>query len=92
MKLTPPQLMALAKKTLEQWKAINIVHFKADEKIVLEKMAASLKNELQKEIDLEKEVHKMLDQLERSHQGQFERHKMYPMLKAKLAKEKKVIL
>lgn len=92
MKLTPLQLQALAKKTLEQWKASNVVHLKVDEKVLLERMTAILRNEVQKEADLERDVHAMLDQLERSHSGQFERHKMYPMLKSKMAKERKVIL
>ena len=92
MKLTPLQLQAVAKTVLESWKKANLVRFKADEKIVFEKMTSILRGEIQKESDLEQEVHKMLDQLERSHGGQFERHRMYPLIKSKLAKEKKVIL
>lgn len=92
MKLTPQQLQALASKVLAHWQKANLVRPKADEKIVLEKMVSLLKAEVQKEADLERDVHAMLDQLERSHGGQFERHKMYPMLKSKMAKERKVIL
>ncbi len=92
MKLTASQLQALAQKTLQNWKSINVVQFKADEKVVLQHMVQVLKDELQKEVDLESEAKKMVDNLERTNPGQFERHKMYQMLKAKLAKEKKVIL
>lgn len=92
MKLTPQQLQALATKVMAHWQKSNLVRFKADEKAVLDKMQSLLRAEVQKEADLEKEVYAMMDQLERSHGGQFERHKMYPMLKAKLAKERKVIL
>lgn len=92
MKLTPQQLQALASKVMAHWQKSNLVRLKADEKVVVEKMVSLLREEVQKEADLEKAVHAMLDQLERSHGGQFERHKMYPMLKAKLAKERKVIL
>lgn len=92
MKMTPLQLQALAKTVLKHWQKDNVVRLKADEKAVLEKMTAILRAEVQKEVDLERDVHAMLDQLERSHGGQFERHKMYPMLKAKVAKERKVIL
>lgn len=92
MKLSPPQLQALAKKVLDHWKQTGVVTFKADEKVVLEKMVNLLKGEVQKEVDLERDVYAMLDKLERSHGGQFERHKMYPMLKSKMAKERKVIL
>jgi hypothetical protein len=92
MKLTPNQMQALAKKVLDHWKQANVVQLKSDEKVVIEKMVAIIKGEIQKEIDLEKDVHQMLDQLEKSHGGQFERHKMYPMLKSKMAKERKLIL
>lgn len=92
MKLTPNQTQALAQKVLEHWKKSNVVQFKTDERLVLERMNALLRAEIQKEVDLEKEVHGMLDRLERSNPGQFERHKMYILLKNKLAKEKKVIL
>ena len=92
MKLTPLQIQALAKKTLEHWKKANLIDFKVDEKIVLDHLATILKREIQKEIDLENEAKAMIDKLEKSNPGQFERHKMYQMVKAKLAKEKKVIL
>ncbi|MBX3039466.1 MAG: DUF507 family protein [Bdellovibrionaceae bacterium] len=92
MKLTPNQMQALAKKVLDHWKQNNLVQFKADEKDVSEKIVAIIRAEIQKEVDLEKDVHAMLDQLERSHGGQFERHKMYPILKNKMAKERKLIL
>lgn len=92
MKLTSPQIQALAQKVLAQWKKSNLAHLKVDEKVVLEKIESIVRGELQREVELEREVHAMLDQLERSHGGQFERHRMYPLLKNKLAKEKKVIL
>ncbi|MBX2987626.1 MAG: DUF507 family protein [Bdellovibrionaceae bacterium] len=92
MKLSPNQIQALARKILDHWKETHVVHFKADERVVQEKIEAVFRKEIQKEIDLDREVHAMLDQLERSHGGQFERHKMYPMLRNKMAKEKKVIL
>jgi hypothetical protein len=92
MKLSPNQLHVLAKKILEQWKASGVAELKADEKVVLERIVALMKGEIQKEIDLDRAVHAMLDQLERSHGGEFERHKMFHLLKNKMAKEKKVIL
>lgn len=92
MKLTPLQLQAVAKTVLDHWKKANVVRLKGDERVVLEKMVAILRGEIQKETDLERDVHAMLDQLERSHNGQFERHRMYPLLKSKMAKERKVIL
>lgn len=96
MKLSSGQLQSLtekvAEKVLDHWKKQNLITFKADEKKVVTRMAEVLKQDLQKEYDLEREVHKMLDDLENSHRGEFQRSKMYPILKKKLAKEKKVIL
>ena len=92
MKLTNHHLEVIVNKVLKSWKDQNIIQFKVDEKKVQARMLEALKVDFQKEIDLEREVNKMLDDLERSNSGQFQRFKMYPMLKQKLAKEKKVIL
>ena len=92
MKLTPAQMEVIVTKVFEAWKKQNIITFKEDEKKVFERAVLAIKNDYQKELDLEKEVNKMLDDLERSQPGSFQRFKMYPMLKQKLAKEKKVIL
>lgn len=92
MRLTPLQIQKLAQKVLQTWKEHNVVTLKVDEAQVLKRIFETVQEDYDKESTLEKEVHKMLDQLERSHSGQFERHKMYPMLKQKLAKERKIIL
>lgn len=92
MKLSTPQLQAIASKVLENWKQQNIVVFKADEKEVLARMNSVLKAELQKELDLDRDVNKKLDELERTNAGQFERYKMYPLLRKQMAKERKLIL
>ncbi len=92
MKLTTSQLQVIATKVLEAWKKQNLITFKEDEKKVLNRMIEAIRADYQKELDLEAEVNKMLDQLERSHSGEFQRYKMYPLLKKQLAKERKVIL
>ena len=92
MKLTPLQIQKVAEKVLHLWKDHNLVTFKVDEKKVLERIIAAIREDYEREANLEKEVHKMLDQLEKSHSGQFERYKMYPLLKQKLAKERKIVL
>lgn len=92
MKLTPLQIQKLAEKIVSTWKAQNLVTFKVDEPKVVERIVVAIRADYDREAELDREVNKMLDQLERSHQGQFERYKMYPLLKQKMAKEKKVIL
>ncbi|MBL7546055.1 MAG: DUF507 family protein [Bdellovibrionaceae bacterium] len=92
MKLTNQQLEVIVNKVMKAWKDNHVIEFKAYEKKVMSRMLESLKQDFQKELDLEKEVNDMLDKLERSNSGEFQRYKMYPLLKQKLAKEKKVIL
>ncbi len=92
MKLSNQQIQTLANQILSHWKASHYLRLKADEKKIIERITQCIQAEFQKEADLEKDVNKMLDDLERSHGGEFQRYKMYPLLKAKLAKERKVIL
>lgn len=92
MKLTTNQLQAIVERVFKLWKQKNIATFKEDEKKVLNRGIELLKEELQKETDLDKEVMKKLDELEKSNPGEFQRHKMFPLMKAKLAKERKVVL
>ncbi len=92
MKLSTTQLHMIASKVLEAWKQQHIVVFKADEKVVLDRLNAILKTEIQKEIDLDRDVNAKLEELERTNAGQFERYKMYPLLRKQMAKERKLIL
>ncbi len=92
MKLSTKQIQVLAVKVLNQWKKQNLITFKVDEKKVLDKITQVIIADYQREAELDREINAMLDQLERQHSGEFQRFKMYPILKQKLAKEKKVIL
>ncbi len=92
MKLTASQIQRLSEKIMNQWKSQNIITFKVDEKIVMNTIIAAITNELKKEEQLDQDVHALMDQMERQHEGEFQRHKMFPMLKQKLAKERKIIL
>jgi len=92
MKLSAPQIQVLAEKILNQWKKQNLIVFKDDEKKVLARMVEIIKQDYAREAALEADVNAMLDQLEISNPGEFQRFKMFPILKQKLAKERKVIL
>ena len=76
----------------EEWKKNDLVEWKADEKKVAESIHLILSEDLNKEKALEKEVSQMLDELEKTHAGQFDRYKMYPLLKKKIAKKNGIIL
>jgi hypothetical protein len=92
MKLSSQQIQVLAEKILNQWKKQNLIVFKEDEKKVLARVAEIIKEDYEREMALDRDVNAMLDQLEKSNPGEFQRYKMFPILKQKLAKEKKVIL
>ncbi len=82
----------IVEQIIASWKKNQIVTFKVDESQVFQRALKSIQDDLQKEADLDREVNQMLDDLERKHSGEFQRFKMYPILKKKLAQEKKVIL
>ncbi len=92
MKLSSVQIQKLVEKIFDQWKKQNIIIFKEDEKKVFARAVEAIQGDYKKEQDLEHEVNKMLDQLEKSNAGEFQRYKMYPILKQKLAKERKIVL
>ena len=92
MKLTPHQIDHLTKAIFETWKSNNIIVFKEDEKVVMNRMHEIISEDFSREGELERDVNKMLDQLEKTNSGEFQRFKMYPILKQKLAKERKIIL
>ncbi len=92
MKLTTSQIQRLSEKIFNQWKSQNLMTLKVDEKVVLSTIVAAIMGELKKEDQLEQDVKALMDQMERQHEGEFQRHKMFPMLKQKLAKERKIIL
>lgn len=91
MKLTASQIQRLSEKILKEWKSQNLITLKVEEKKVLQAMTDAINEELMKEIVLEKEVHALMDSMEREGQ-EFQRGKMFSLLKQKLAKEKKVVL
>ena len=92
MKITPHQIHCLVQEVFRHWKNEGIVTFKQGEQRAFEEAVQNILKDYAKEKVLEKEVETMMDELERSHPGSFERYKMYPLLKKKLAKEKGIIL
>lgn len=92
MKLNQIQIESLARAVVHELHSQGIAELKAKEEVVLAKAVSFLKEDFAREVELEKEVNKMLDELERKNPGEFERYKMYPMLKKKMAQQKGVIL
>ena len=92
MRLSPLQMQQLVEKVFRSLKEHQIVTFKDSEKKVIERGIAAVKENYDEEASLDIDVNKMLDQLERSNPGEFQRHKMFTLVKQKLAKERKFVL
>lgn len=92
MKLSPLQMQKLVEKVFDHLKKQNVIIFKEDEKKVLARALEVVKADYQREGDLDRDVNAMLDTLERTNAGEFQRYKMFPILKQKMAKERKIIL
>ena len=93
MKLTPLQMQKIVERIFDAWKkSNNVVVFKEDEKKVFAAAVESIKQNYQAESQLDIDVNNMLDKLEQTNAGEFQRYKMFPILKQKLAKERKIIL
>ena len=92
MKITPRQIQSIVQEVFRSWKKENIVNFKQGEQKALEEAIKNISKDYAKEQYLEKEVEAMMDELERTHSDSFERYKMYPLIKKKLAQKKGIIL
>lgn len=82
----------MAREMIEAMKAQKCIEFKAKEEKVIERIAEVIRADFEREAQLDQEVNKMMDDLERQNPGGFQRYKMFPLLKKRLAKEKGIIL
>jgi hypothetical protein len=92
MRMNDKVLQRLVQYVFRELKANQTVIFKEKEEKVAQRALEILRGEMQKEAALDVEVNRMMDELERQNPGEFQRYKMFPMLKKRLAKERKIIL
>lgn len=92
MRMSKSQIEKMTRKVFEELKANNLVTFKTPEDKTFRRAVELIEKEFEVEAQLDKEVHKMLDDLERQNPNGFQRGKMFPMLKRKLAEQKGIIL
>lgn len=92
MKVVDSQVHRMVFLVFKELKARSLIQFKVKEEKAFQKAVGLIKGDFDKERELEREVHKMMDDLERQNLGDFERSKMFPMLKKKLAEKKGIIL
>ena len=77
---------------LKEWERSKVAILKDSSDNIAKEVHSLLNQDLQREKALEKEVEQMLDTLEKTHTGHFERYKMQALLKKKLAEKKGIIL
>jgi hypothetical protein len=92
MKLTKSQIERLVRQVLEELKTTKIMTIKVPEDKVFRRACELIEQEYEVESQLERQVNKMLDDLERQNPNGFQRSKMFQMLKKRLAQEKGIIL
>ena len=92
MKMTEIHIERMVRRIFSALKEKQLIQFKQAEDAVFKHAVALVNKEFDKERELDREVNAMLDDLERKNPGEFERYKMYPLLKKRLAKEKGIVL
>ena len=92
MKITKIQMEKIARAVLDELKSKNQIVFKAPEEKVYQRAFELVQEDFAKEAELDKQVHAMMDELEKNSSEEFQRYKMFPLLKKRLAKEKGVVL
>ena len=92
MKVTEKQFKAMATAIIDSLKKHNIITFKEKEEVVLQRAIEFIREDFQREADLDVEVNRMMDTLEKQNPGEFQRYKMLKIKKKRMAKEKGIIL
>lgn len=92
MKLSGIEIERMVRRVFDQLKSQNIMQFKESEDKAFRRAVELVQEEFDEEAKLDLEVNKMIEELERQNPNGFERYKMFPLLKRKLAKQKGIIL
>jgi len=92
MRLNEKQIQRMVTYIFDELKSKKLISFKDSEKKIFNRAVELVKEDFLKEEELDKEVNRMMDELEKQNPGQFQRYKMFPLLKKRLAKEKGVVL
>ena len=92
MKFSEKMIQKFVKSIFNELKNQNLVEFKQKEDQVLRRAVELVAADFAREHQLDEEVNKMMDDLERQNPGSFQRYKMFPLLKKRLAQEKGIVL
>lgn len=92
MKMTQNQIDSLVRRVLLELEKSKLVTFNKSKEAILARGKEIILGDFDKEAKLEEEVMRMLDDIEKQQGDQFERHRMFKMLKKKVADERGIIL
>ena len=92
MKLSPNQMNKIALEIFKELSQVDNLELHFDKEKFKKTIAAVLKQNMEDEKVLDQSVNDMMDSLEKQNPGGFERYKMFPLLKKKLAEQKGFVL
>lgn len=92
MRLNQFQIESLCKKIMSGFEEKNLVGLREGKEKTLKRMIEIIETDYNEEKTLENEVNIALDRLEKQETEGFDRHKMFKMMKKKMAEEKGMIL
>lgn len=91
MFLKESQIKDLVDAVFHEWKSQKLVTFKTSEKEAYDFVMQKMRQDQQALVELDKESKLMVQDLERQQPG-LDRHKMFLMVKQRLAKQKGIVL
>lgn len=90
--MTQNHIESLVRRVLLELEKNKTISFNKSKEAILSRGKEIIINDFNREAELEKEVMRMLDDIEREQGENFERHRMFKMLKKKVAEERGIIL
>ena len=92
MKLSPNQMNKIAVEVFKELSGTDKLDVHADKEKFKSLISSVLKQNMEEEKALDQAVNDMMDTLEKQNPGGFERYKMFPLLKKKLAEQRGFVL
>ena len=92
MKMTQAQIDSLVRRVLGGLESKNLITFNKTKEAIFAKGSDVLHGDFAKEAELDKEVMAMIDHMEQEQGDNFDRHKMFLMMKRKIADERGIPL
>lgn len=92
MKLSPNQMNKIAVEVFKALSDVDNITVNADKEKFKSVIVQVLKQNIEEEKELDQAVNTMMDTLEEQNPNAFERYKMFPLLKKKLAEQKGFVL